>query len=76
MIVILWSVVLIAAIVISYGLGIATGKATERRRISALKRRIYEVDKFARQQSAVGDDTGTVITDMLHEPYDNEKELN
>lgn len=75
MIALLTIVVLAAVGVVAFSVGTVTGKATMRRRHLTYERGIREIGKFARQQAAVGDSTGTVIADMI-DNLNEKKELN
>lgn len=75
MIVILWTMVLIAVGLGGWAFGYVSGKAVIRHQLRAQQKQMREIGKFARQQAAVGDSTGTVVADMIDNLY-NDKELN
>lgn len=72
---IVWLLLVAAMSATFYGMGVVTGRATERRKVWAQQKTLREIGKFARQQAAVGDSTGTVISDMI-DNFNDKKELN
>lgn len=50
--------------------GVMIGRASSRDLVRGYEQHLTEIGKFARQQSAVGDPTGTVVSDMVEKAWE------
>lgn len=65
MIFILWITVLSLTAAVAFFMGVGAGVVKGKERIEDLEHTMHEVNKFAMQQAATGDTTGSVVVDMI-----------